>query len=223
VCAATATLVHQPIRLVNLHPTCLDDIWADICRVAEALGRTVEGAAVVSTLRARMAAITERSRARAGPPRVLSIEWLDPVMIAGMWMPELIEQAGGVPLVTRPGEYAPTLTREALLALTPDVVLITPCGFPLERTLDELALFRTSLPWDSWPAAREGRVYVADGNAFFNRPGPRIVESLEILAGCLHPEAFADFRRKHRDAVIRVGADLRRHPFDGASPTPARA
>ncbi|PYM15938.1 MAG: hypothetical protein DMD81_13775 [Candidatus Rokuibacteriota bacterium] len=214
VCAATAKLVHRPIRLVNLHPTRLDDIWADIRRVAEALGRSAEGANVVSALQARMAGITERSRACAGRPRVLAIEWLDPVMIAGMWMPELIGRAGGAPLVTRPGDHAPTLTREELMALDPDVVLITPCGFPLQRTLDELELFRASLPWESWRAPRDGRVYVADGNAFFNRPGPRIVESLEILAACVHPEAFGDVRRKHRDAVMRVATDVHPHRFD---------
>jgi iron complex transport system substrate-binding protein len=105
------------------------------------------------------------------------------------------------------------LTRDALCALAPDVVLIKPCGFALERTIEEISLLRTALPWESWPAVQEGRVYVADGNAYFNRPGPRIVESLEILAACLHPEAFGDFRGKHRESVIRVDADLTPHVF----------
>ena len=213
VCAATAVLVHQPIRIVNLHPTRLDDIWADIARVADALGRTADGASVVADLRARAAEIARRSADAGRRPRVVSIEWLDPVMVGGMWMPELIERAGGLPLVTRPGDHAPTLTRDELRGLAPDVVLIKPCGFPLERTLEELSLLRTSLPWESWAAAREGRVYVADGNAYFNRPGPRIVESLEILAACLHPSAFEDLRRKHTDSVIRLDAELARHPF----------
>ena len=213
VCAATATLVHRDIRIVNLHPTRLDDIWADIARVADALGRTAEGAAVVRELVARTAEITQRSATGADRPRVVSIEWLDPVMLGGMWMPELIERGGGIPLVTRPGDHAPTLTRDALLRLAPDVVLIKPCGFPLSRTIEELSLVRTSLPWESWRAVQEGRVYVADGNAYFNRPGPRIVESLEILAACLHPEAFEDFRAKHRDSVIRLDRDLKQYTF----------
>ena len=213
VCAATAALLRQDIRIVNLHPTRLDDIWADIGRVADALGRAAEGTAVVRTLQARVSDITERGAARAARPRVVSIEWLDPVMVGGMWMPELIERAGGLPLVTRPGDHAPTLTRDALLALTPDVVLIKPCGFPLDRIIEELPLLRTSLPWESWRAVQEGRVYVADGNAYFNRPGPRIVESLEILAACLHPETFDDFRDKHRNSVSRVDADLKQHAF----------
>jgi iron complex transport system substrate-binding protein len=213
VCAAAATLVHQPIRIVNLHPSHLDDIWGDIGRVAKALGRATESAGVITDLQVRMSEITRRSLARAERPHVVSIEWLDPVMLGGMWMPELIERAGGVPLVTRPGDHAPTLTSDALCALAPDVVLIKPCGFPLERSLEEISLLRTSLPWKSWPAARHGRVYVADGNAYFNRPGPRIVESMEILAGCLHPEAFDDLRAKHRNSVIRVDAGLTLHPF----------
>ena len=211
VCAATAALVHQPIRIVNLHPTRLDDIWADIARVAEALGRQAQGAAVVSDLRARSREIARRSSATTVRPRVVSIEWLDPVMLGGMWMPELVEQAGGVPLVTRSGDHAPTVSMETLRSLTPDVVLIKPCGFPLARSVEELSVLKTSLPWESWRAVQEGRVYVADGNAYFNRPGPRIVESLEILAACLHPEAFGDFRERHGDSVIRLDRDLNRH------------
>jgi len=213
VCAATAALVHQDIRIVNLHPTRLDDIWADIARVADALGRTAEGGAVVRDLRARASEITRRSSDAGKRPRVVSIEWLDPVMVGGMWMPELIERAGGLPLVTRPGDHAPTVTRDALRTLAPEVVLIKPCGFPLERTMEELSLLRATLPWESWDAVREGRVYVADGNAYFNRPGPRIVESLEILAACLHPDAFAELRRKHQGSVIRLDADLTPRSF----------
>ena len=213
VCAAMSALVHRPLQVVTLHPTRLDDIFADIVRVAEALGRAQEGSHVVADLQARASAIAARSRATSERPRVLSIEWLDPVMVGGMWMPELIEHAGGVPLVTRPGDHAPTLTHEALSALAPDVVLIKPCGFSLERTRQELSLLRTSLPWLSWRAVADGRVYVADGNAYFNRPGPRIIESLEILAGCLHPEAFEDVRDKHQNAVVRLDAGLIAHAF----------
>jgi iron complex transport system substrate-binding protein len=209
--AAAARLFRRDVPIVNLHPTRLDDIWADILRVAEALGRGADGTRVVHALRARVAAIAERGTACGARPRVVSIEWLEPVMVGGMWMPELIERAGGTALVTRPGDHAPTMTSEALRALAPDVVLVKPCGFSLDRTREELALLRTALPWDAWPAVREGRVYVADGNAYFNRPGPRIVESLEILAACLHPEAFEDFRGKHRAAAIRLDADLTPH------------
>jgi iron complex transport system substrate-binding protein len=209
VCAAAAKLVDRNIRIVNLHPTRFGDVWSDIARVAEALGRAAEGGELIRSLQARASEITARSAARGARPRVVSIEWIEPVMIGGMWMPELIEMAGGTPLVTRPGDHAPTLTMDALRELSPDVVVVSPCGFPLDRTLEELPLLRAALPWGSWPAVQAGRVYVADGNAYFNRPGPRIVESLEILAACLHPDAFPEFRRKHRSAVIRVDAELK--------------
>jgi iron complex transport system substrate-binding protein len=211
VCAAAAKLVDRNIRIVNLHPSRFGDVWSDIGRVAEALGRAAEGGEVVRRLQARASEIAARTAARDARPRVVSIEWIEPVMIGGMWMPELIEMAGGEPLVTQPGDHAPTLAMDALRALSPDVVVVSPCGFSLDRTLEELHELRGALPWESWPAVRTGRVYVADGNAYFNRPGPRIIESLEILAACLHPDAFPEFRRKHRSAVMRVDAELKQH------------
>jgi iron complex transport system substrate-binding protein len=211
VCAATATLVHQPTRIVNLHPMRLDDIWDDILRVAEALGRASKGAEVVAALQRRVSDITRRSATAVNRPRVVSIEWLDPVMISGMWMPELIERAGGIPLGTKPGDHAPTLTKQALRELSPDIVLVNPCGFSLDRTLEEISLLCTALPWDTWPAIVNGRVYAVDGNAYFNRPGPRIVESLEVLGACVHPKAFEEFRQKHAGSVIRIDERLSQH------------
>ena len=190
--AAVARLARQEVTIVNLHPTRLEDVWSDIFRVAEAIGLAGIGRQVVADLRERVAGIERRAASVRGRPRVLTIEWIDPVMIGGMWMPELVTLAGGEPLVTRPGDHAPTLDRERLAALDPDVVLVKPCGFGLERTLEELDVLREALP-RSWRA----RVYLADGNAYFNRPGPRMVESLEILAACVHPDAFADFAGKH--------------------------
>src|SRR5262252_2908003 len=108
VCAAAAKLVDRSIRIVNLHPTRFGDVWSDISRVAEALGRSAEGAEVIRSLQARASEIAARSAARGARPRVVSIEWIEPVMIGGMWMPELIEMAGGTTLVTRPGDHAPT-------------------------------------------------------------------------------------------------------------------
>jgi len=99
--------------------------------------------------------------------------------------------AAGTTMVTEP---APTLSSETLRSLDPDVLLVKPCGFSLERTLEEVALLRKNLPWDRWSCVHDGRVFVCDGNAYFNRPGPRIVESLEILAACAHPSTFPDLR-----------------------------
>ncbi|AUX47282.1 ABC transporter substrate-binding protein [Sorangium cellulosum] len=212
--AAVARLARHDVHIVNLRPARLDDIWADVRRVAEGIGRAAEGDALAERLRARVAGVAARAAAAPDRPRVLAVEWLDPVMIGGVWMPELIALAGGEPLVTRPGDHAPTLSLADLAALDPDVVLIKPCGFALERTLAEVDLLPRVLPWSSYRAVAQGRVFLADGNAFFNRPGPRIVESLEILAACVHPGPFADARRAHARSVVRLDAALERHVFD---------
>jgi iron complex transport system substrate-binding protein len=206
VCRAIDAVLGARVAVVSLHPRRLSDVWDDVRRVARAIGRSDAGAHVASELERRALAIARRVPAHVPRPSVLSVEWLSPVMIGGLWMPELIELAGGAALVTHAGEHAKTLSREELFRLDPDVVLVKPCGFELERTLAERALIAEVLPWAEWRAAREGRVFVADGNAYFNRSGPRLVESLEILAACTHPALFSDFREKH-------GSDVRRLTF----------
>lgn len=209
---ALAAVAQEGIAIVSLRPTRLADVWDDVRRVGRALGRERDAETVAQSLERRCAAVAERCRALAARPTVLTVEWLDPVMIGGTWMPELVELAGGRPLVTRPGQHAPALGRAELEALDPDVVLVKPCGFDLARTAQELDLLARNLPWDRWRAVRAGRVFVADGNAFFNRPGPRLVESLEILAACLHPGAFEDLARAHASSFRSVPRDLGLEP-----------
>lgn len=205
--AALARLARKNVTIANLHPTRLADVWADIERVAEAIGRPEAGKDVTRDRRARVERIAARAKETTRRPAVLSIEWMDPVMIGGMWMPELVALAGGEPLVTKPGEHAPTLDLEQLAALDPAVVVVKPCGFDRARSLAELPTLHATLPWAAWRP--DCRVYVADGSAYFNRPGPRIVESLEILAACVHPETFGDFAETHRASFVRLGDGLR--------------
>lgn len=206
--AAARELANPEVLIVSLHPTRLEHVFEDVVRVARALGLEQRGRRVAGSLRARVAAIAQRARATVAlsRPRVLSIEWLDPVMIGGLWMPELVELAGGVPLVTRAGEHAPTLSASELTELdpAPDLVLVKPCGYPLEQTRRELAPLRALLDRLDWPACRTREVWLADGSAYFNRPGPRLVESLEILAACVDPRAFEDFAARHRHAFERL-------------------
>lgn len=213
VCRATESVFGRNVSVVSLRPERLAAIWDDVRRVARAIGRSDEGERLARALSEKTLEIAGRVPADVPRPRVLSIEWLSPVMVGGLWMPELIELAGGTALVTRALERAPTLGLAELRALEPDVVLVKPCGFELEKTLAERNVVAECLPWASWRAVREGRVFVADGNAYFNRSGPRIVESLEILAACTHPEMFADFGRKHRASVRRLLHDLRDAPL----------
>lgn len=187
------------IDIVSLRPTHLNDVLDDVARVGNALGRADEGNAVKASLERSIREIGARTARTTTRPRVVTIEWLEPIMLGGTWMPELIDLAGGLAVGVHAGEPAPTVSLDALAELHPDVVLVKPCGFPIERTLTERALVEqvaVRLP--------DARVYISDGNAFFNRPGPRLVESLEILAACVHPETFADFREMHRDAILEV-------------------
>lgn len=209
VCTAVSELARRDVDVVSLRATTLDGIFADVARVAKALDRAELGEALVASLRERVDSIVRRAAALCARPSVLTIEWIDPVMIGGLWMPELVTLAGGQPLVTRPGEPAPTLDLRALTELDPDVLVVKPCGFPVARTLVELPRLEQVLPWGRWRAVRDGRVFVADGSAFFNRPGPRIVDSLEILATVLHASQFADFAAVYHSAFVRIGADLR--------------
>jgi iron complex transport system substrate-binding protein len=214
VCAALDRLAGRNVQVVSLHPRRLDDIWADIGRVAVALGRPAAGKALVAGLLARLDRVGQQAAA-GGRPGVVSIEWLDPVMLGGTWMPELIAIAGGDPVGVAAGAQAPTLDLATLAALEPEVVVIKPCGYPVERTLKELELLPRMLPWAAWPAVRAGRVYVADGNAYFNRSGPRIVDSAELLAACLRPGRFTGHLDRYREAVRRVDANLQVHAWDG--------
>jgi iron complex transport system substrate-binding protein len=204
VCAVSLADVERALKevasqahVVSLSPTRLAEVWEDIRRVGSALGEEEGAQRVVADLEARIDRVRARAQAADSRPSVLTIEWLDPVMIGGMWMPELVELAGGVPLVTEPGDHAPTLDEDALRQLAPDVVLVKPCGFDLARTRAEADSLRAMLDRLEWTAWQEGRVFLADGNAFFNRPGPRLVESLEIMAACVHPDLFEDMAEAH--------------------------
>jgi iron complex transport system substrate-binding protein len=187
------------VRIVSLRPTTLQGVLDDVERVADALGRREAGRALRRQLERRIDAIALRTARVEVRPRVASLEWLDPLLLGGLWMPELIELAGGTPVGVSAGKPAPAVNPRALAELRPDVVLIKPCGFSLERTLAERPLVERVLR----SAELSARVFVTDGNAFFNRPGPRLVESLEILAACIHPRLFEDFARKHAGVVSR--------------------
>jgi iron complex transport system substrate-binding protein len=186
--AALCRLPGQP-RLFNLQPERLADIFGCVRTLGEAAGVPAAAAALEAALAARVEAVRERSAGlpAAARPRVALVEWLDPWFDAGHWNPELVEIAGGVPVCGRVGEPSTTLEWEKLRGLDPDVIFIACCGFDVPRTLVDLPTVRALPGWSTLKAVRDGRVYVTDGNAYFNRPGPRIVDSLEILAHALHP------------------------------------
>ncbi len=195
---AASEVLGKDVQIVSLAPKRLDDVWNDVVRVGEALGLGMTAQAIANGFRARIGATSRRAEVAAagGRPKVLAIEWIDPVMVGGLWMPDLIALAGGDAVVGRAGEPGVVLDDDAVVA--PDVVIVKPCGFDLPTTLAELA---TSEVRKRWPNARW---YAADGNAYFNRSGPRLVESLEILAACVHPTAFADLAELHQGRFVAL-------------------
>lgn len=175
----------QPV-IIALSAMRLDEVYADITDIAAALGRRLAGEALVTRIGARFAGVSARITPYR-PVRAAVIEWLDPLMAGGNWLPELVEIAGGEPLLARAGAHSPWLAAGALEAADPDMLLLTPCGFTLARIRAEAAGFLARPEIAALRAVREGRVFALDGNAYFNRPGPRLADSAEILAEILHP------------------------------------
>jgi iron complex transport system substrate-binding protein len=189
---ATGHLVRE--QVVALRTGSLDGILDGFLDVARVLGRPREGEELVSGLRARMAELVRQTSALERTS-VVCLEWIDPVFAMGNWGPELVEIAGGESLLGSPGEHSTTTPWQAVLDANPEVLVIAPCGFGIERTLREMPLLAAQPGWAELRAVASGRVFVADGNLYFNRSGPSVFESAEILAEILHPKAF-DPRRE---------------------------
>lgn len=188
--AALAAWTGSRPSILSLTPNALADIFADIERVAAALGRPERGTALVAQLRARLAAIANAAADLTTRPRVACIEWIDPLMAAGNWIPELVAMAGGVNLFGAAGRHSPWLTWDELVAADPDIILVLPCGFDIARSRQELPVLTRRPEWRALRAVRDDHIFLCDGNQYFNRPGPRVAESLEILAEILHPAQF---------------------------------
>jgi iron complex transport system substrate-binding protein len=180
--------------IVSLAPATLGEVFEDVQRVGDALGAAGRARELVAALTARVSELGERS----GPlerPAVACLEWLDPPMAPGHWLPELVALAGGRNVLGETAAPSVRIAWEALAAADPDVLVCAPCGFDLARTLRELAGPAARPEWRALRAVREGRVFAVDGSAFFSRPGPRLVDSIEILGEILHPERFAPRHR----------------------------
>ncbi len=194
--AACALLDPAP-RIVSLSPSTVDQVLDTFAAVGEALGRPERGGELRAQVQQRMDRVREAVAAVAAidpappRPRVLTIEWFDPLMPAGNWVPELVAMAGGENVMGEAGGHSPVVAWEAMAATAPDVIVLLPCGFDVERALAEVHLLDALPGWSELEAVRAGRVAVADGNRYFNRPGPRLADSLEILAEILHPEAVS--------------------------------
>ena len=189
--------------IVSLVPAGLAEVWADFERVADALDAEAEGAALISSLKVRIEGISARAAQLTARPRVACIEWIEPLMAAGNWIPELVSLAGGDNLFGAAGAHAPWIDADALAAADPDFIVVMPCGFGIDRAVTELAALEAQSFWRTLRAVREGHVFVVDANHYFSRPGPRLVDSLEILAEILHDGIFDFGHRGHGWRALR--------------------
>lgn len=198
VCAVSTNEVQRSLQnwvgssplLISLGAQDLSGVWEDITKVAKGVGQPNAGQKLLDKLHHRIREISQRSELRASTPTVACIEWMEPLMAAGNWVPELVELAGGHSRFGQAGAHAPWITWEALLQVDPEIILLMPCGFSMSQIQREFPILTNNSDWKKLRAVQTGKVYLTDGNQYFNRPGPRLVESLEILAEIFHPTLF---------------------------------
>jgi iron complex transport system substrate-binding protein len=186
---AVKSLPHPP-QVLNLEPSCLQDVLDDIMRVGEATGRQEEAARLVQDLTERVERVAAQVSGVERKPRVGFLEWLDPLFCGGHWNPELVELAGGEDAIGRKGQDSVRIPWERVRLYAPEVLVISCCGFSEERARQELPALELQPGYGDLPAVKSGRVHVVDGTAYFSRPGPRLVDSLELLARFVHPELY---------------------------------
>jgi len=196
-------------KIISLKPKILTDIWRDVQSVANRLAVGKKADEFLEEVDSRIKIIQNRLIYKASyTPSVLTIEWIDPIYVGGMWLPEMIKIAGGNVCIAKSGQPAPVIGQETLTKINPDVVIVKPCGYKLDQTIKEMPLLRKQLPWQDWEKKSLTRFYLVDGNSYFNRPGPRILDSLEILAHCIQPDLFPEFGEYYAEGVISLLPNL---------------
>jgi iron complex transport system substrate-binding protein len=185
--AAACSLPGQP-RVINLEPETLSEVIACISVVASATNTTERGLRVADNLRSRVDAVARRSLAVANPPPAMLLEWIDPPFSCGHWSPELVSLAGAQEVIGKPGQRSRTVAWREIVDAQPELLLIACCGMSVDRALQDLPILRSYEGFGDLACVRNDRVYVMDGSSYFSRPGPRLVDSLEIMAHAFHPD-----------------------------------
>jgi iron complex transport system substrate-binding protein len=205
--ARLAETLPGPPRVINLEPSSLSDIFDDIRCVAEVCGVSEHAQELIAQLSRRIEAVRRLAYRIANRPRVLLMEWVDPPFCSGHWGPELIEIAGGCDPSGRKHQPSVQIRWQEVLDARPDIIVLALCGYDIDRARRDYEILRRFPGFDSLPAAQCGEIHVVNASAYFARPGPRIVDSLEILAGILHPTEFPQFVSRGPDdpRVIRAG------------------
>lgn len=189
VARSAETLAKKP-KIVSLTPNCLTDVLDDVARVGEATGQHLSAERLVRELKQRISVVRERAAQLSTRPRIVCLEWFDPIYAAGHWVPEMIELAGGHDVLGQKGKPSEKIQWKQVVELSPEVIVLMPCGFDIQRTAIEAATLKHLEGWHDLPAVKSGKVFAVNGHAFFSRPGPRLVDGLEILARIIHPEIF---------------------------------
>jgi iron complex transport system substrate-binding protein len=187
---ALSDLLDKECQIISLQPNGLDDVYRDIRMIADQLGVEKAGEELLELSEERINIIRHKLKFITEKPQVACIEWLSPLMIAGNWTPEIIEIGGGLPILTEAGKHSSYIDFQDIITADPDIILIMPCGFSIQRTLQEIGLLLDTPGWTDLKAIRTQRVYIADGNQYFNRSGPRMTESIEIMAEIINPKQF---------------------------------
>ncbi len=194
VCAITPTQLNHVLHrctprpsLVTLNPKRLEDVLQEIEKLSVALGREAAGRRFVTELRRRLETVRSRLSSVTQRPRVACLEWLSPLYTAGHWVPDMVEAAAGIDVLATAGTASHKVDWDRLCAAAPDVIILMPCGFTIERTRTELATMTDRPQWKTLPAVRNGAVFLVDALAYFSRPGPRLIDGVEQLAAILHP------------------------------------
>jgi iron complex transport system substrate-binding protein len=198
VCAVSLPDVQQALaddldkstKIISLQPNSLDEIFDNIREVATALDALPAAETLLEDLQERVDIIRHKLKFIENKPTVACIEWLDPLMISGNWVPELVSIAGGTPIMAEAGKHSPFVQWEDLRLQDPEVIVVMPCGFSIERALKEIDILLQLPGFANLQAVKNKRLYLADGNHYFNRPGPRVVDSIEILAEIIYPKQF---------------------------------
>ena len=209
VCAVTPDQLHDALgsmprqpTVLTLNPSTVHDVIDDVIRIGDAANRSAEGLRLAAQLRDRLNAIRTRVQSISHRPRVVCIEWLSPLYVAGHWVPELVQLAGGQDVLAQPGSPSRVVTWDEVLDATPDVLIVMPCGFSVERTHTELfQLMQHPGEWDLSSDLAQ-RTFLVDASSYFSRPGPRLIDGIELLAAILHP---SDRDHIHESMAYRLG------------------
>ncbi len=213
---AVANLVDSQPQIISLQPNRLADLWADIIQVAAALGAEQAGETLLARLQTRVDRCETLVKQQLQPqpfgtpeqqfpkrPKVACIEWIEPLMAAGNWVPELVDLAGGENLFGEVGKHSPWMEWQGLLDADPNIIVTMPCGFDLDKTAAEMTALTSKPGWHQLKAVQSNQVYLTDGNQYFNRPGPRLVDSLEILMEIFYGAENNAFQRGFKDSAFK--------------------